>query len=86
MSVDAKLFVTCGKDKATEVGQAVVEALRVYVLQIIEENEYRFSERREQRVSLPSVVSYDFEIFRIVFGNGDGDNKSAQKRMLSMLH
>lgn len=38
MSVDSKLFVTCGKDKTIVVGQAVEKALNAYIRELLDED------------------------------------------------
>ncbi|CAH9013069.1 hypothetical protein VP249E411_P0087 [Vibrio phage 249E41-1] len=58
MSVDSKLFVTCGKDKTTEVGQAVKKALDVWVREELDATVKRTGSHNRGYLSLTLLVGY----------------------------
>ena len=92
MSVDSKLFVTCGKDKTIEVGQAVKKALDVWVREELDATVKRTgSHNRGYLIANPikglhftngvkSVDTHEFRHYTFHFGCGDRN-----ARMLGMF-
>tara|TARA_R110002020_G_scaffold29718_1_gene93772 strand:+ start:46 stop:504 length:459 start_codon:yes stop_codon:yes gene_type:complete len=92
MSVDSKLFVTCGKNRTTEVGQAVKKALDVWVRKELDEAvRHTGSHSRGYLIAKPikdlyftngikSIDTHDFRYYTFNFGCGDRN-----ARMLGMF-
>ncbi|AGH31875.1 hypothetical protein VPIG_00017 [Vibrio phage PWH3a-P1] len=88
MSVDAILFVTCGKDKTQDVGSAVKKALDHYVREILDKaveksgaiNRGHFIHNGVFDSSnycngVSSIETTDFSFFRFHFKNGDENSR-----------
>jgi hypothetical protein len=92
MGVNAKLFVTCGEEKGLPVMRSVAKALGKYTRDKLREHcgsiphiEFVRSKAGEKYTNgLEKIIGYDGETFRFIFGNGDGDDRSAERRMLWM--
>lgn len=96
MSVDSNLFVTCGKDKTIEVGQAVRKALDVWITKSLDTywqnhtdavNRIQFLRDEDYRAQsevytngVKSVDTHEFRHYTFHFGCGDRN-----ARMLSMF-
>ena len=87
MSVDAKLFVTCGKDKLFDVMESVIEHMNIYVRAELDHycknhtdasSRFHFLLNKdyfEQSKNFTNGVRigcHDFRCICIDFGNGDG--------------
>lgn len=91
MSNNATAFLT-GKQDQMKVIQAVTKAINKMVvkklnkhLENIGTNRIAFRGKKydsSKWTSSANVNSYDFETFQIIFGIGDGDKKSADRRIL----
>tara|TARA_Y100001956_G_scaffold4944_1_gene4465 strand:- start:22369 stop:22836 length:468 start_codon:yes stop_codon:yes gene_type:complete len=93
MSVDSKLFVTCGKDKLTEVMNSVIDSLNVYQRTKLDNywqnntdavNRIHFlrdEDYREQSKTYTNGVRgdfYNFDVLSLTFGNGDENLRMLQ--------
>ncbi len=91
MSVDAKLFVTCGKDRLFDVMQSVVEHLNIYVRAELDYyiqkntdamNRLHFMwskdyvEQSKNFTNGVRINSSDFQIIHIDFGDGESSHRS----------
>lgn len=96
MSVESVVFVTAGKDKTVDVGNAVTKALnswlrsklKLKVAELGARNTVDFLrsgiyEGDSRWTDTVAVSSYNFNILSIEFGCGDGDFESAKRRVLS---
>tara|TARA_B100001105_G_scaffold119372_1_gene95629 strand:- start:2351 stop:2818 length:468 start_codon:yes stop_codon:yes gene_type:complete len=93
MSVDSKLFVTCGKDKLPEVMNNVIDNLNVYHRAKLDNywqnhtdavNRIHFlrgEDYRAQNKTYTNGVSgdfYNFDVLSLTFGNGDENLRMLQ--------
>lgn len=86
MSVDHKVFVACDVNKALDVYSACLRAINDFVSKKRSDVADRFGSYSEvplvikEKLSIPYTHSYDFDSYRIIFGDG------RKQRQLFMTH